>query len=374
VLLDLSAAFDTIDHAVFLSRLRAENAVSGEVVEWMSSYLSDRHQAVNINTSMSDNIKLKFGFPQGSTIGPFGFKLYTKSLTAIAKKHKINIHLYADDTQLYTSFNPQESEPALARLEACIEEIRNWMDINYLKLNDSKTEFVIFGSPCDLVKVSGWTVTVGDAEIFPSKSARNIGAVMDSNLTMKPHMNNTIRSCYAQLYSISKIRKYLTVDATKIIIHAFISSRMDNLNSLLYKLPDCVINRLQRVQNSAARLIVKLRKRDHITPTLIELHWLPVVSRIDYKILLLIFKCLIGKAPTYLSDLLHQYSPSRSLRSSSQNLLKEHRATKTYGERAFGTCAPKLWNSLPITLRQCKTIPTFKAGLKTFLFKQSYDV
>ena len=161
VLLDLSAAFDTIDHTVFLSCLE-ENGVTADALGWMSSYLSGRQQCVIINSTLSDNIDLHFGFPQGSRIGPFSFKLYTKPLTSIAKRHGINIHLYADDTQLYISFKPEESEAALERLEACIEEIRNWMKVNYLKLNDSKTEFVIFGTQIDLAKVSGWTVTVGN--------------------------------------------------------------------------------------------------------------------------------------------------------------------------------------------------------------------
>ena len=139
-------AFDTIDHNVFLSRLEKENGVTADALGWMSSYLSGRQQCISINSTLSDNIDLHFGFPQGSRIGPFGFKLYTKPLTSIAKKHGINIHLYADDTQLCTSFKPEESEAALERLEACIEEIRNLMEANYLKLNDSKTEFVIFGT------------------------------------------------------------------------------------------------------------------------------------------------------------------------------------------------------------------------------------
>ena len=228
-------------------------------------------------------------FPQGSRIGPFGFKLYTKPLTSIAKKHGINIHLYADDTQLYTSFKPEESEAALERLEACIEEIRNWMEANYLKLNDSKTEFIIFGTKIDLAKVSGWTVTVGNSEILPSKSARNIGAFMDSALNMETHINNIIRSCYAQLHSISKIRRYLTIDAAKTIVHAFVLSQLDNLNSLLYDIPvSKTLERLQMVQNNAARLLVKQSRMDLITPTLITLHWLPVKYRIEYKILLLV--------------------------------------------------------------------------------------
>ena len=169
-------AFDTIDHTLFLLRLEKANGVTADALGWMSSYMSGRQQCVSINSTLSDNIDLHFGFPRGSQIGPFGFKLYTKPLTSIAKKHGINIHLYADDMQLYTSFKPEESEAALERLQACIKEIRNRMEANYLMLNDSKTEFVIFGTQIDLAKVSGWTVTVGNSEILPSKCARNIGA------------------------------------------------------------------------------------------------------------------------------------------------------------------------------------------------------
>jgi len=304
VLLDLSAAFDTIDHTVFLSRLHEENMISDEALDWMKSYLTNRMQCVSINGTMSTKIDLEFGFPQGSTIGPFGFKLYTKPLSSIARKHDINIPLYADDTQLYVSFDPEESEVVLTRLEACLEDIRLWMEENFLKLNDSKTEFVIFGAPQDIALVTGWTVTIGDAEIFPSKSARNIGAYMDVALNMRTQINNGIRACYAQLRAISKIRKHLTVDATKMLVHAFITSRLDNLNSLLYKVPDCLLRKLQLVQNNAARLITKKRKSDHISPTLIALHWLPITYRIQYKLLLLVFKCLLGTAPSYLTSLI----------------------------------------------------------------------
>jgi len=106
VLLDLSAAFDTIDHDMFLERLENDYAVTGKVVDWMRSYLVNRTQTIDINNTFSDRIQLEFGFPQGSSIGPFGFKLYTKPLTDIAKKNNVNIHLYADDTQLYVPFDP----------------------------------------------------------------------------------------------------------------------------------------------------------------------------------------------------------------------------------------------------------------------------
>ena len=144
--------------------------------------------------------------------------------------------------------------------------------------------------------------------ILPSKSARNIGAFMDSALNMETHINNIIRSCYAQLHSISKFRRYLTTDAAKTIVRSCLCTiTIGNLNSLLYDIPASIkLERLQMVQNNAARFIVKQSRMDHITPTLLKLHWLPVKYKIEYKILLLVYKCVTGVAP------IPPYIPGRS--------------------------------------------------------------
>ena len=132
--------------------------------------------------------------------------------------------------------------------------------------------------------------------------------------------------------------------------------------------------RLQHVQNSAARPLTGTRKQEHITPVLKELHWLPVTVRIRFKILLMTFKCLNLLAPRYLTDLLTAYKPSRSLRSSTKHLLVQPCCNlKTYGERAFSVAAPRLWNALPLNIRNCKTITTFKSALKTHLFKSYFE-
>ena len=167
--------------------------------DWMASYLQNRSQSIDINGTFSDKINLAYGFPQGSKIGPFGFKLYTKPLAAIAQKHGVSLHLYADDTQLYLPFDPQNSKIAMQRMEACIAEIKSWMARNFLKLNDDKTEFIMFGSKFDLGEVSEWTVSVGNEEVLPSVTVRNIGAMLDSTLTMKSHINSITKSCYIKL-------------------------------------------------------------------------------------------------------------------------------------------------------------------------------
>ena len=325
----------------------------------MQSYLVNREQNISINNTLSEKITLDFGFPQGSCIGPFGFKLYTKPLTSIAKKHNVNIHLYADDTQLYVPFDPcnsGESVQAMKRLECCIEAIRAWMTENYLCLNDGKTEFLILGGKADLAKVRINQVTVGNSKIEATDTARNIGAHFDSNMDMKHHVNTVIRACYHQIRSTAKIRKYLSMDSASILIHAFVTSRLDNLNSLLVELPDYVLDKLQLVQNNAVRLVAREKKSSHVTPLLKQLHWLPIEYRIKYKIILIVYKCLHEMGPFYLSSLLTGYHPKTSMcsRSDKEELLDNKRTAKGYGDRTFAKSGPSYgmpYHSTSVTAR-----------------------
>ena len=148
-------------------------------------------------------------------------------------------------------------------------------------------------------------------------------------------------------------------------------SHVDNCNSLLYGLPKKELNRVQRIQNTAARLIVGARSRDSITPLLKKLHWLPVEKRVVFKILIMCFKAQNNLAPSYMSDLIHKHNPVRTLRSSSQHLLAVHHVNMhTCGDRSFVALAPTLWNSLPLTIRNTSSLDDFKSALKTHLFLQ----
>ena len=150
------------------------------------------------------------------------------------------------------------------------------MTENYLCLNDGKTEFQILGGKADLEKVKINQVTVGNSKIEAKDTPRNIGAHFDSHMDMKFHVNAVIRSCYHQIRSRAKIRKYLSMDSASKLIHAFVTSRLDNLNSLLVEQPDYVLDKLQLVQNNAARLVAKEKKSSHVTHLLKQLHWLPI--------------------------------------------------------------------------------------------------
>ena len=374
-LLDYSAAFDTIDHSILFTRLCSSYGLSGNALEWVTSYFSNRHQAVSIEGISSEQQDLPYGMPQGSIFGPFSYPKYSAPIARIARKHKVSYHQYADDTQLYVACDSGNVQAQKEVLQNCIEEVRSWSTSNMLKLNDSKTEFLIIGSKFARNKPDVESIVIGEETVPAAASARNIGVIMDSNLTMADHVSSVCKSSYAHLRNISQIRKYLTQDATATLIHSLVVSRLDSMNSLLFGLPDSTISKLQKIQNHAAKVVVKKRKHDHVTPILQSLHWLPIHYRIHYKVLLTTHKCLNQKAPEYLSSRLQKYVPGRALRSADQYLLVERKANlKSYGERAFSVAAPKLWNQLPLDLRRCESLHSFKSQLKTFLFKEAFNV
>ena len=249
------------------------------------------------------------------------------------------------------------------------------MDSNKLKLNEDKTEVMLIGNP---TKTKGLckSISFNSIPIQLATSVRNLGVMLDDAMDMKSCISTMCKSLNFQLYKIASIRQYITPEVTKKLVTSLVLSRLDYCNALLAGLPNCLLSKLQLIQNNAARLIFKKKKSDHVTPFLTELHWLPVEQRIRYKICLLCFKSLHGTAPSYLSELLPTYVPARTLRSSSDMLcLKQNVLTKNnYGERAFSAIGPKFWNELPFHIRHAPTIECFKSLLKTHLFKCAYDV
>ena len=227
-----------------------------------------------------------------------------------------------------------------------MSDLDKWMSLNKVKLNKDKTDLLYLYSKHS-PQQSLPPIRSGQDIIHPSQSARNIGVVFDRTMTMLPHITSICKSASYHLRNISRIRKFLSTKTTEILVHAFVSSKLDHCNSHLYNVPKYILKKLQSVQNAATRLITCSRKYDHITPILKELHWLPVSERIKFKILLLTFKALHQQSPTYIQDLLTCYQPSRSLRSpSSLRLNPINFNLKSYGSRAFAVSAPGLWNSL----------------------------
>ena len=232
----------------------------------------------------------------------------------------------------------------------------------------------MFGTTVQLSKLKSSTLVVGDSSVNLSSKVRNLGAIFDNKMKLISHVNTVCQKAHNQLRNIGKIHKYLSQDTKEIIVHAFVTTRLDYLNSLLYGMPDYIIKRFQRLLiNTAARIITNLGKYDHITDAMKKLHWLPIKSRIQYEVLVLVHACVHNIAPPYLSSLLTSYVPSREMRSSGKlNLHQPIPNMVTYGKRSFAYSGPRLWNNLDIKLRTIVSPDTFKRELKTHLYKSVY--
>ncbi|XP_067351072.1 uncharacterized protein [Channa argus] len=291
----------------------------------------------------------------------------------IIRKHSINFHCYADDTQLYLSMEPDENNQ-LIKLQACLQDIKAWMSHNFLLLNSDKTEVIVFGPKNIRDMMSNHIVTLDGISLASSTTARNLGVIFDQDLSFKSHIKQISRTAFFHLRNIAKIRSILSQSDAEKLVHAFVTSRLDYCNSLLSGCPSNSLKSLQLIQNAAARVLTGTSKRDHISPSLASLHWLPIKFRIEFKTLLLTYKALNGQAPSYIEDLIAPYHPSRPLRSQNAGLLVVPRISKSrMGGRAFSYQAPLLWNQLPVQIREADTLSTFKSKLKTFLFNKAYS-
>ncbi len=202
---------------------------------------------------------------------------------------------------------------------------------------------------------------------------RNLGVLFDSNLSFDIHVSSICKTEFFHLKNISKQRPMLSMSNAEMLINTFVTSRLDYCNALLGGCSACLINKVQMVQNAAARVLTRTRKYDHFSPVLSTQHWLPSKHRIDFKILLITYKTLIGLAPQYLNKLLSHYSPSRPLWSqNSVHLIIPRISKSTAGSRSFFYLVPKLWNNLPNTVREADTLCQFKSKLKTYLFNLAY--
>ena len=351
VSLDLSAAFDTVCHSTLLSRLQNSFGISGTVLEWISSYISGRSQFIAAGGYKSSSNLLLFGVPQGSVLGPLLFTTYTSPTHHLVSTFGLSQQQYADDTIIYISLDKSNNHCSLVNLENCLSALRLWFAQNSLTINPSKSVSALFSTAPRIQKLDSTgfkNVSVSDSSIQIDKNFTTLGVTLDSTLSLTKHVKQTASSSYFHLRALRHIRHLLSDDNAKTIGAALIHSKLDYVNSILYDTSQDNIKTLQRVQNSLARIVCSPCHPMSSGFRLSSLHWLPIKSRISYKIACLTHTALHDHQPSYLAQILQSYHPPRSLRSSDQHLLTVPRTHLRFTDRSFDVAAPKIWKSLPM--------------------------
>lgn len=257
-----------------------------------------------------------------------------------------------------------------------MENIIEWMGSMRLKINPTKTELMYFGSKKQLTKSKQNSIKVESNIINRSSSMKLLGAILDENLSFEKHINNQCRKAMMNFHRIKNIRPFIDQEACQVLVHGLIIAHLDYANCLLYGLPKKSLWKLQRIQNMAARLILNIKdKNTSVTKARQALHWLPIEKRIEFKLLVIVFKCLSNQSPPYLQKLIRKKETSRYSRSSKSIVLEiPYVGKRNHAWRAFSVSGPRLWNKLPSNIRNITTIEKFRKELKTHLFRQCYNV
>ena len=372
--LDISAAFDALDHKVLLARIEEVFGVSGSVLGWLSSFLTDRRNFVSLGDGVGkDSLvsPMTSGVPQGSTLGPLLFSLFVSPIGKVVEDCGGDYHQYADDTQLYMRLAP--GLDCARTLSKCVDSVAIWFLQNGLKLNPSKTESIIFGTVPKLktIATQQHTPECLGLPIVPTDAVKILGVTLDNSLTLNKHVTNIVSSCNYHIRALNHIRPSLTHEAAVAIACSLVNTRLDYCNSLLFSTSLQNITRLQRVQNNLARAVLNLKRRDSMAHHIRALHWLPINERIAYKLAVITYVALNTGQPSYLAGCLQKHSSARQLRSSSQHLLHTPFCSIKAADSAFKFSAPKVWNSLSNHTKSANSLADFKCRLKTELFTRS---
>ena len=365
LIIDLSAAFDTVDHSVLLHILKSKFHITGSALSWFKSFLSGRTQRVKIGDSLSTPLSILYGVPQGSILGPLLFNLYCSSLPEAFSHAGFHSMGYADDNlglRVFPAFSKLST--LFSDVPSCLSSISKWTNSHFLKLNNTKTHVMFFGNKTfkQAVNLSGCLNITGSLIPF-SHSTKLLGTHLDDSLSFNLHVSKTVSSSHIILKNVRSIRKFLTPDAAATLIHSIITSKLDQCNSLLFNISSANLAKLQRIQNFALRTVLNLHPRSHVTQHYQDLHWLTVDQRIHFSILIITFKCIHCLAPSPLAAKVKLSSPLDMLLDSSQFY-----PTSSLGKKAFSYSAPRCWNALPRALRVIPCLDTFKAHLKHHLF------
>ena len=303
--------------------------------------------------------------------------MYIKPLSAIIDSHSIVHHSFSDDLQLLMSAPPDGISKLLHSMQSCLSDVKAWATANMLKLNDNKTELMLVTSKrTKHLHSLPTSTTIGNAHIPLKNYVKNFGFTLDRHLITNAHVSNISRTCYFELRCLASIRWFMRSAETATLVSAFVLSRIDYCNSLLFGSTHDVTSHLKRTQNYAARVILRLPKSSSISIHIKSLHWLPVKGRSTYKMACLCYHCHSSTAPSYVTEILHTeplYTRNTRISSYTMHLLNRPAHSKaTFGDRSFSFASSSVRNSIPNDVRCAPSLFSFNSRLKTYLLRSVY--
>ena len=330
VALDLSAAFDTIDHSVLINRREYTLGLGGLALEWVKSYLGGQTSFVKIGGERSATTGVVTGVPQGPSLDQYFFHFMFRHSAILSPSRASN------STNMLMTFNftlLSMSTMPLMRLRIYLSVRLIFMTGCYtIASHSTRTSRNLQCSSSKMIAVSKLlSPTVSGAPIAISKHIKNLRVTLDGKLSFDKHVDNVCRDCHFHIRALRHVRSAMSRETANMVACVIVSSRHDYCNSVLAGMSSANLDRLQRVQNTLARVVTGTQRRDHITPVLAGLHWLPVQARITFKVTTMVYKIRETRQPTYLSKLITDYY----LRSSSANRLAVHTCHSSTGARSY---------------------------------------
>jgi hypothetical protein len=370
VLLDLSAAFDSVDHIILSQRLHGCGII-GDVHKWIMSYLHDRKQMVSLSDVSSPVTDVQFGVPQGSVLGPLLFIVYLTGLRDVIAPFSVEYVLYADDLQLMVTTSAAQFPNTVLRLQECICAVKAWLATSLLSLNPSKSEFTIFGTASLLQKCQLSQLVVGNEFIPFSPKVRDLGITLDSSLDLRAHIAGVCSKSFMRLRLVNRLRKIVPSHHYSMLVNSLVLSNLEFCSSIYFGVNKRELLRLQSILNASLKSIHGLRKYDHLGVLRRQSNWLNMEQRILFRTACITYIALTRNAPQYIKQLLSKKESARQLRSSQMNLLTSPRVNSVIGSRSFHISAPSFWNTLPLTIRESDSLTRFKSSLHRYLLQTS---
>ena len=366
VLLDLQKAFDTVDHDILLYKLKAMG-MSKLCVKWMSSYLVNRKQVVDVHGTVSSFYNVTCGVPQGSILGPLLFLIYVNDMVDAVNCRLI---LYADDSTLIVS--GKSIEDIENSLCAEMNSISKWLIDNKLSLHMGKTESILFGNHHKLSLCNKLKIQCNNIDVVSKTKVKYLGIELDQKLNGEHTANYVISKVSARIKFLYRKAKYIDCQTLKLLASAIVQCHFDyGCCSWYAGLSMKLKNKLQVCQNKLIRVILGLHPRCSITlQHFVTLNWLPVSKRVSFLKLCYVKRILSGLAPSYMSEGFEHPTSIHNIRTrNSQNGLIVPRNRSVFGSNSFKYSAICEWNRLPDVIRQCTTLAHFKKECKSFLFE-----